>query len=246
MSVAKCRTLFLARWIAAPILLLGLLTMLGILMRVPTFDGKTTRAWLMDVAYGPNPASAVEVFKRTGSPMVSGLIRTIEGRGLRIAQWLRSHPSLFSHLPSGAQKHVTKKIETECHLRSWAIEMCAVIGPAAKSAHPVLLRACADPDRGVRGPAAKALAKTQVRPEVAVPALVRMLGDREFAVRAEAAKALGLYGSAAKAAIPALRKGTNDTDGIAAFSARLGLAMIETPEKVKKLPFGNDAYRLLP
>jgi hypothetical protein len=73
-----------------------------------------------------------------------------------------------------------------------------------------------------------------------------MLGDREFAVRADAAIGLGLYGAPAKAAIPALRAATNGTGAIAAFSARLGLAMIETPEKVRKQPFGTDGYRLLP
>ena len=118
MSVAKYRALLSTMWIAALIVLLGLLTTLGILMREPTFEGKTTRAWLMDVAYGPNHASAVEVFKRTGSPMVPGLVRAFEGRGLRFAQRLQSHPWLFSHLPSGAQKRLTKRIETESNLRT--------------------------------------------------------------------------------------------------------------------------------
>ena len=75
-----------------------------------------------------------------------------------------------------------------------------------------------------------------------MPILIKMLGDKDSGVRGQAAIALGLYGEAARSALPALRTMATDTNGSLNFSARLGLAMIETPEKVERI--GDDGYRL--
>ena len=71
-----------------------------------------------------------------------------------------------------------------------------------------------------------------------------MLEDTDPGVRGKAAIALGSYGEAARSAVPILRRAAHDVQNAAAFSARLGLAMIETPEKVERL--GDDDYRLRP
>ena len=169
----------------------------------------------------------------------------LDVREMLAACGLSTLDELFAHLPSRVQKWAVKKTEPDPHLRYWAIEMCSRIGPEAKAAHPALIRACTDTNLGVRCNAAMALAKTQVDSTVAVPILLQMLTDKEHFVRGSAAMALGLYGEKAKAAIPALRKAADDA-GFADLEFRLGLAMIEHPEKVKKFHLlGEDRYWLV-
>ncbi len=244
MSADKRNTRFLTIGTVATISSLALVVVLCLFMREPTFEGRTVRSWLSDVAFGRGHASAVQFFRRNGSRTVPGLIPVIEGKVLRFPQRLRSHRSLFDHLPARVQKWATERSLRGLLLRTWAIEMCSEIGPDARGAERALMRACVDADYGVRAAAARALAKTQVEPAAAIPVLTRMLGDSEPAVRGSASVALGLYGDAARDAIPVLRTmATNELDYNAACSVRLGLTLIERPDKIRKL---KNGYRFLP
>jgi HEAT repeat protein len=215
-------------------------------VRAQFVEGRAVSAWVDDLCQGGDGAHerAAQVFKRSGRRAVPGLISVIVSRPSKLGHWLRGRSPPPHHLPAGVREWVELRPERQTLRRIWAIQMCALIGPEARDAHPTLMAALSDPHPGLRMSATLALAKTQVEPDIAVPLLVKMLGDAASGPRGQAAVALGWYGEAARSAVPALRKATQDGDDSVAFSARLGLAMIETPEKVEKL--GEDNYHLLP
>jgi hypothetical protein len=83
------------------------------------------------------------------------------------------------------------------------------IGPAAKSAVPVLVRGAGDPNARVRANALWALGEIRAKPELCVPVLIHALTDSNEWVRLSGAHALGMFGAEARSAVPSLRQLTN-------------------------------------
>jgi len=85
----------------------------------------------------------------------------------------------------------------------------AWIGPAAKPAVPLLLRATTNSNAKVRANALWALGEIHSEPQLCVPALIHALSDSDGWARASAAHALGMFGTDAQSAIPSLRELAN-------------------------------------
>lgn len=91
------------------------------------------------------------------------------------------------------------------HLRIYAAEALASIGPAGAAATPTLAKALHDPVAGVRWAACEALAAMGPPAAPAVPRLIAALKDEFLFVRICAAGALGNIGVKAAAAVDPLR-----------------------------------------
>lgn len=78
------------------------------------------------------------------------------------------------------------------------------IGPTARPAIPMLLRAITHTNEIVRNNAVYALGRIAADPKHVVPALVKCLNDPALKVRAQAIDALGHFGAQAQSAVPAL------------------------------------------
>ncbi len=85
----------------------------------------------------------------------------------------------------------------------------AWIGPAAKPAIPLLVRATTNANPRVRASALWALGEIHAEPELCVPCLIQALNDSDDWARLSAAHALGKFGTDAKSAVPALTELTN-------------------------------------
>jgi HEAT repeat protein len=103
------------------------------------------------------------------------------------------------------------------NIRYSAANALGFIGPAAKLAAPILLRATRDKDDFVRASALWALGRILPDAQLTVPAVVALLDDPFDDVKQNAAIALGNYGVAARAAVPALLRtlASNGASGIA-------------------------------
>jgi HEAT repeats/PBS lyase HEAT-like repeat len=82
----------------------------------------------------------------------------------------------------------------------------AQIGPSAKAAVPLLVRATTNDDAYVRNNAVYALGQIGGEPALIVPALTECLADTFDNTRANAADALATFGTNARPAVPALLK----------------------------------------
>jgi len=96
------------------------------------------------------------------------------------------------------------------HVRVYAAEALASIGPKAGVATSALARALGDPIPGVRWAASEALASIGPAAQSAVPQLIDALKDKFLYVRICAARALGSIGPKALTAREALRTAAND------------------------------------
>ena len=105
---------------------------------------------------------------------------------------------------------VTALSHEEPHVRIYAAEALASIGPKAAAATRDLARAVGDPIPGVRWAACEALASIGPAAQSAVPQLIEALKDEFLYVRICAAGALGSIGPKARAALDALRAAAND------------------------------------
>ncbi len=85
----------------------------------------------------------------------------------------------------------------------------AWIGPAAKPAIPLLVKATTNANPRVRASALWALGEVHAEPELCVPCLIQALNDSDDWARLSAAHALGMFGTDAKSAVPALTDLTN-------------------------------------
>jgi hypothetical protein len=106
--------------------------------------------------------------------------------------------------------------------RSAIGDALAWIGPAAKSAVPVLVRGAGDPNARVRANALWALGEIRAKPELCVPVLIHALMDSNDWVRLSGAHALGMFGAEARSAVPSLRQLTNSV-GVFGASGTMGV-----------------------
>jgi HEAT repeat protein len=103
--------------------------------------------------------------------------------------------------------------------RSAIEDALAWIGPAAKPALQLLLRAAADPHPRVRANALWALGQIHADPQLCVPVLIHGLSDSDGWARLSAAHALGMFGVDAQSAVPSLRGLTNFAVGFNPFAS---------------------------
>lgn len=109
-------------------------------------------------------------------------------------------------------------------LRELAANGIYVVGPAAASAVPALIRATRDESESVRRKATLALGAMGPRAEIAMPALVDLLGfDESAAVRDVAAKSLASIGAAA---VSLLKKLLTDEDPAVRWRAAMALGQL--------------------
>lgn len=188
-------------------------------------------------------SEGADILRHNGSNSVPGLVRIICSRttfSARVAARLKKSPSLYARLTVRTKKWITQA-EVDAQYREmdreWAVTYCGSLNEQAAAAHPVLLRACKDPNPRVRFEAVRSLLRTEVPPEKALAALTdRMLHDSASEVRSSAAMYIGLLHETAEPAIPALRQATNDTGLWVSSKAREALEKIETAvaEKSRK------------
>jgi hypothetical protein len=149
------------------------------------------------------------------SPLISPLL-TI-GRRLHIVKSQFSNPCVrnweaqtaFSELgykAAGAVPELIQLYDThpDSSSRTSILFVLDSIGPIAKEAVPVLLRAMTDTNEEVRVNAISALCKIQTDPAHVVPALITYLSDPAPIVRRNTILALSQFGAKAKPAVPAL------------------------------------------
>src|SRR5512133_2428574 len=97
--------------------------------------------------------------------------------------------------------------ETESvEARSTIEDVFAWVGPDARPALPLLLRAATNSNNRVRANALWALGEIHAEPNSCVPALLQGLDDADPWVQTCAAHALGMFGPDASAAVPALAR----------------------------------------
>ena len=100
-----------------------------------------------------------------------------------------------------------ENISTES--RRAIVDAIAWIGPSARPAIPLLLRAAMNSDARVRANALWALGEIHAEPELCVPKLIGGLHDSDGWAQVSAAHALGMFGADARVAIAPLSELTN-------------------------------------
>jgi HEAT repeats len=106
------------------------------------------------------------------------------------------------------------------------------IGPAAKPAIPLLLRAANNSNNQVRANALWALGEIHAEPQLCVPKLTQALGDSDAWARTSAAHALGKFVTYAQSAVPALMELTNIHKIVTGFSVQ---TQFEAAQALKKI-----------
>jgi hypothetical protein len=221
-------------WFAATTLGVLFITsyfVLLIVCREPDLEGRPATSWIRDLSQG-NHAVAVGVFRRQGANAAPGLASAVDRRRTTFAAWLQSlpfHDSMPVQIKAWTHERTTMQELDRAH----AIRMCVLLGADARAALGPLRRALADENPWVRGEAAVALAHVSSDIESDMGRIAALLSDPDQGVRAKAAMALGHCGQAARPMLEELRAMTNHSDARVVFGARLGLAMIEAPDKVE-------------
>jgi hypothetical protein len=95
--------------------------------------------------------------------------------------------------------------ENSSEFRSSIEYVFSCIGPDARSAIPLLLRAATNSDFQIRVSALWALGSIHAEPQSCVPVLIQALHETNDFATMSAAHALGMFGTNAQAAIPLLR-----------------------------------------
>jgi len=134
----------------------------------------------------------------------------------------------------------------------------SLIGPSAKPALPLLLRAAINSDTRVRANALWALGDIHADPQLCVPVLAEALSDCNGEARRSAVHALKMFGTNAQSAVPALWEMVHQshiapsTTARERFEALLALRMINPnagssyEEKVSDFEVSDVKVLLLP
>jgi len=105
---------------------------------------------------------------------------------------------------------IEKLEHKDVEVRRSAAKALQKMGPGAKEAVPVLIKALQDKDELVRTNAAFALGRVGPEAEQAVPNLIKALEDEDRNVRVIAVQALGSIGPEAKQSVPAFTRALQD------------------------------------
>ena len=187
----------------------------------------------------------MRLLRLEGANAVPGLVSVLDRRRSAFALWLQRLP-FHDAMPGRIKERVGERTAMQDLDRAWAVRMCSLMGPGGRGALRSLQGALADESPFLRGAAARALADTQADPAMAIPLLAAALSDPDAAVRAQAAIALGVYRQSALPMLAKLDALQNDPDSKVVFSARLAVAMIETPDRVTSITNDNGevSFRL--
>jgi len=222
----------------------------------PVVDGKPLASWLDYYVSAQSEVQrkmADQALDKVGTNAIPTLLRMLRQRdstfkrdvmGLLQKQHIikahyipaerRNQAAYFAFLKLGARAEVAVPALIEIYelkLSPFSQQTTARslghIGPAAKSAIPLLIRGLADTNTLVRCDTLLALADFHAEPELVVPALTNALNDPNGKVRIFACMALWKVGVAAKPAVPALVKALDDSDSSVRGQAALALKQID-------------------
>jgi HEAT repeat protein len=129
--------------------------------------------------------------------------KELEAIGLPALEALRKASTGREVESNRRARELVTTIEGYADRRFYLVWGLAFVGPPAKSATPVILKALADPAAAVRRKAAYTLGRIDADPDSVVEALVAALADKDNDVREAAAEALPKM---PKAAVPVLNK----------------------------------------
>ena len=115
------------------------------------------------------------------------------------------------------------------------------IGPAAKPAIPLLLRAATNSDARTRANGLWALGEIHAEPELCVPALIHALSDTDDWARISAAHALGMFGAEAQSALPSLTELTDFPKASTTFRSMGIQVALEARKALQKINPGAIA-----
>ena len=229
------------------VLLLSTYIVLLVVCREPRLQGRPTTSWVRDLSRAGDGRheAAVRLFRAEGANAVPGLVSVLDRRRSAFAAWLKRLP-FHDSMPGRIKDWVGERTAMQDLDRAWAVRMCSLIGSRGRGAQKSLQRALVDGSPFVRGAAARALADTQADPAIAIPLIAAALSDPDAGVRSQAAIAFGVYRQSALPMLAKLESLTKDPDHRVEFSARLAVAMIETPDRVTSITNDNGevSYRL--
>jgi HEAT repeat protein len=181
--------------IAIGLVIGGTLVYLGVKSSVRRSAIKT---WCLQAYSGD--ARDADSLKAAGRNAVPVLIELTQ---YRVPAWRKRLPARVPNLPSSVRQRMVRWLTppSDITLREAAMRAVGIIGPEARDAVPVLIRALHDPEGDIRWEAARSLAKIG---QASLPDLITVLQDETNSARGLAIYALGLVGSEAQPAIPAL------------------------------------------
>ena len=227
--------------------------------RVPTYQGKTIRAWALQLS-APEPAARAEAtaaITALGTNAIPELLKLLQTHDPR---WRRTALSLAAKLPTRWGQKVVNQLgpSRAAALQVGAAQALGVLGPKAAVAAPQLALAMSEPGPGVRGAAVTALEQIgepaipdltlvllqakdpvvrrtatfllgRLGAQAAIPGLALALDDVDPGVRVEAVSTLLRMGAQSWPAVPALVAHLNDPDATVRAFASSSLSMIGNP-----------------
>ena len=213
----------------------------------PRLEGRPTRDWVRDLSSGDPKVqrAAQEVFRRHRDVAGDELAHMVRPGWTGVIRRLRVlQPGAW--LPSRWVSWVRERVLRRELDQIQAVRMCRALGSNSDAVGLSLERALADARPFARSEAARTLGSLGWRPERALPKLAGLLSDPEVGVRSGAAQGMALYGAAAAPWRDRLVALTNDAQPGVAFSCRLALAALDTPDRVIRTTneFGEIQLRL--
>jgi HEAT repeat protein len=121
---------------------------------------------------------------------------------------------------------VVGDVKARSDVRTAAVNALAVMGPAAKVAHPILQQVRDEPDEALRGAVAVAVERLGPVSAADVPGLIKDLEAVSVTHRKAAAQTLAALGELAKDAVPALKRALADKDPGLKLAATMALGQI--------------------
>ncbi len=195
-------------WLLVGLALISLCVAVGILIsrsdaRNPVYQGKTVKAWLLQLSTAPDPkarAEAEAAFTALGTnavPELARLLRADDSRWRKLT-WLHARS-----LPRPVRELVVQRVNSPNAylIHPAAARALGKLGPGAVAAESDLVRALQDKVNGTYWEAGGALGRIGRQ---AVPDLTHALQDGDTFVRCAAARGLGEAGLDAAPAVPAL------------------------------------------
>jgi HEAT repeat protein len=203
---------------------LGILWLRG---REPVlYQGKTAGEW-SSLVFAPSAqaSNAAVALEAMGAGAVPDLVRLLAARDPLLQKPLRT---LTRRLPAPARDLISPYLyrPSASSVRQSAARSLGIIGPAAKTAVPPLLRALRHSDQGVAWEAAGALSRIG---KDSVPGLLLAMHDPRSTTRQPAAFALGELRQAAAEAAPVLAAALGDVDAGVRATAAASLGKIGLP-----------------
>lgn len=222
----------------------------------PAYQGRSLSEWLKLGTNGyldPAAKSAIRHIGTNATPILLQMLRAHDSRlKLQLVGLLEKQHLVKLHFTSATQRNneaaiafvflgdtarnaVPDLIQVFEEGITPESQICAIdslggIGPAARSAVPVLTATVGNTNANsnVRNVAAFVLAgQIRADPKLIVPTFIKSLKDPDPQVRACTALALGSMGNNATAAIPALEDALKDPDPMVKQSARQSLRVID-------------------